>query len=48
MLRTNDIVRHNIYGLGRIVDICNACASVRFRNGIWITVLLDNLRLEPF
>lgn len=48
MLRDHDIVRHHLYGLGRIVSTGYKCALVRFKSGIEMICCAENLRLEPY
>lgn len=43
-----DLVRHALYGVGRIIAVGYRCAYVHFRNGITLSCTDDNLVLEPF
>jgi hypothetical protein len=48
MFQPHDIVRHHLYGLGKVLSTGYRCALVRFRSGIEMICCAENLKLEPF
>lgn len=48
MLQKGDMVRHNLYGVGRVTAVGYRCAYVRFRNGLSLSCVDELLTLEPY
>ena len=48
MFIAHDIVKHHLYGVGRVLSTGYKCATVRFTNGIETTCGTDSLELLPY
>lgn len=48
MFTAHDIVKHHLYGVGRVLSTGYRCALVRFRNGMELMCWDENLKLLPY